>query len=102
MLHVASLSVTVGGGTAGCVVATRLSEDPGTKVLLLEAGDDGTDIRLRVPIFGAGEVNGTRDWKYSTVKQEKACLGLKGDVSWLILQERVSERGMHERERILY
>jgi len=43
--------VIVGGGSAGCVLASRLSEDPHTSVCLLEAGGTGRNWLVRVP-FG--------------------------------------------------
>ena len=43
--------IVVGAGTAGCMVAARLSEDPGVSVLLVEAG--GSDRSLIIAMPGA-------------------------------------------------
>ncbi len=63
--------VVVGAGSAGCVVAARLSEDPGTTVVLLEAGPDFPDVHAApVDIRDAFVMGGTdHDWGYLSEPQ---------------------------------
>lgn len=57
--------VIVGAGTAGCVLANRLTEDPSARVLLLEAGGRDTHPFIQVPL-GLGKIhqNHMFDWGY--------------------------------------
>ncbi|HOX88660.1 MAG TPA: GMC family oxidoreductase N-terminal domain-containing protein [Burkholderiaceae bacterium] len=63
--------VIVGGGSAGCVLAARLSEDPSVRVALVEAGDDNARVLNRVPTGAAVHiVNANRcNWAFETVPQ---------------------------------
>jgi choline dehydrogenase len=59
--------VIAGGGTAGCVLANRLSADPEVTVLLLEAGGKDDWIWIHIPIGYLKCINNPRtDWCYKT------------------------------------
>jgi len=61
--------VIVGAGAAGCAVANRLSADPSTTVLLLEAGGKDWSPLVHMPV-GFTKLSGPRyNWEFSTVPQ---------------------------------
>ncbi|KZT21546.1 GMC oxidoreductase [Neolentinus lepideus HHB14362 ss-1] len=68
--------VIAGGGTAGLVLAARLSEDTNTSVLVLEAGDSGDAVVNQINVPGNAYYqsleNTEYDWNYTTVQQTNA------------------------------
>ena len=59
--------VVVGAGSAGCVMAARLSEDPATRVVLLEAGGQDDNRWIHIPLgFGKTFADPSVNWCYET------------------------------------
>ena len=59
--------IIVGAGSAGCVIANRLSEDPSTQVLLLEAGGSDRRFFIQMPIgYGVTYHQKAVNWMYMT------------------------------------
>jgi choline dehydrogenase len=64
--------IIVGGGSAGCVLASRLSEHPDSRVLLLEAGPPDTADEIHIPAAVNLLFKTAYDWNYQTIPQDRA------------------------------
>jgi choline dehydrogenase len=58
--------VIVGAGSAGCVLANRLTDDPSTRVLLIEAGGKDRHPNIKIPAAFANQFHTKLDWDYYT------------------------------------
>ena len=58
--------VIVGAGSAGCVLANRLSEDPSVSVLLLEAGGKDRSLKIKIPAAFPEQFHTKLDWDFET------------------------------------
>jgi choline dehydrogenase len=58
--------VIVGAGSAGCVLANRLSEDPSTRVLLIEAGGKDRSPNIKIPAAFPNQFHTKLDWDFVT------------------------------------
>ena len=61
--------VIVGAGSAGCVLANRLSADPSCQVVLLEAGGDDAQLAVRIPAAFGKLFRTAADWNYRTAAE---------------------------------
>ena len=69
-----------GGGTAGAVLAARLSEDISAHVLLLESGVVGTALTEWPALTRFAYDTKKWDWRYKNVRDEGYCFGMKDKV----------------------
>ncbi len=88
-------AIIVGAGSAGCVLAARLSEDPTRRVLLLEAGGSDDDPRVTTPAAMGSLPNTRFDWGFRTGPQDHLsrrqiayprgrCIGGTGSINYMI------------------
>ncbi len=63
--------IVVGAGSAGAVIAARLTEDPGIRVLLLEAGPPAVADEITIPAAFSTLFKTRWDWNYTTTQQKQ-------------------------------
>ncbi|MBI5034246.1 MAG: choline dehydrogenase [Chloroflexi bacterium] len=63
--------IIIGGGSAGCVLANRLTEDTGVRVLLLEAGESDKRWQIHTPAAFSQLFKSSCDWAYETEPQSQ-------------------------------
>ncbi|XP_014357823.2 glucose dehydrogenase [FAD, quinone] [Papilio machaon] len=74
--------IIIGAGSAGCVLANRLTEEHDWKVLLLEAGGNEnffSDVPIFAPFLSLTPLN----WGYNSEPEQKACRDLRGNVCFM-------------------
>ena len=70
--------IVVGGGSAGAVIAARLSEDPSCRVALIEAGERPPERELMPGACASMQLDPATDWMFTADPGSKAGLGLNG------------------------
>ncbi len=87
--------VIVGAGSAGCVLASRLTENPDVSVLLIEAGPPDSIENIHVPVAFSQLIQSQVDWNYSTLPEPFAdrrrvqlprgkTLGGSSSINWMV------------------
>lgn len=77
--------VIVGGGTAALVVACRLSENPETRIVVLERGQDAwSDARVQNPLAYESLAGSEMDWNLKVAPQVKTISSPSADDSFVL------------------